>query len=126
MKEKLDRVNSQLQAIASLNNTTFEYSVPDTNIIKLAEEFIMNIIDFVPAPHINPTPSGGIQFEWESGPLYLEVEIEENGSIVYFWCDKNAKIEDTGSIARIPDYTILYYIFRMRLYDLQLDAIDHS
>lgn len=53
----------------------------------------------VPKPFINPTRSGGIQFEWEKGPRYFEIEIVSPMVAEYFYEDRDAGtvIEGTTS-----------------------------
>jgi len=49
-------------------------------------------------PHINPTPEGGIQFEWEEGTRYLEVEVMAMGAAEYFYQDSHANVEEEGVV----------------------------
>lgn len=51
-----------------------------------------------PKPHINPTPTGGVQFEWVSDSLYLEVDVDDDVHATFFFQDRNAGIEDEGEI----------------------------
>ncbi len=53
----------------------------------------------LPKPHINPTPAGGVQFEWEEGPRYFEVEVTGAGKASYLWCDDAVQAEEEGAIS---------------------------
>lgn len=45
-----------------------------------------------PEPEVFPVPDGGVQFEWASGPIELEVEVTPGGRALLFVCDD----ESTG------------------------------
>lgn len=50
---------------------------PDPSIVTGALALLQCLVGDarVPKPHINPTPSGGVQFEWERGDRYFEIEL---------------------------------------------------
>ena len=48
-------------------------------------------------PHIHPTPSGGVQFEWEAGPRYFEIELLDGATAKYYFEDRDARDESEGT-----------------------------
>ena len=50
---------------------------PDPELIQVGRELLESLASEagIPKPHVNPTPSGGVQFEWESASRYFEVEV---------------------------------------------------
>lgn len=42
----------------------------------------------LPKPNIHPTRTGGVQFHWETGPIYLEVEVETPRTAHFYFEDK--------------------------------------
>ncbi|MBI1902814.1 MAG: hypothetical protein HYS13_17080 [Planctomycetia bacterium] len=48
-------------------------------------------------PHIHPTPSGGVQFEWEAGPRYFEIELLDGATAKYYFEDRDARDEAEGT-----------------------------
>ena len=76
----LDGALAQLDAIEKLPDgwNSNGAAAPESNLVEAGRRFLMRLCstaDEISRPHINPTPSGGVQFEWEAGPKYLEVEI---------------------------------------------------
>ncbi|MBI4603644.1 MAG: hypothetical protein HY721_16955 [Planctomycetes bacterium] len=53
----------------------------------------------VAKPSINPTPSGGVQLEWESGSRCLEVEVLRDHGARYFYQDSASRIEAEGELS---------------------------
>lgn len=53
-------------------------------------------------PHIHPTRSGGVQFHWESGPRYFEIEILGPSTAQYYFVDNNSHQETEGQL-RVGD-----------------------
>ena len=51
--------------------------------------------DNTPIPQIVPTSKGGVNFEWESENISLEVEIIPDNSISYYLCKKDEESENT-------------------------------
>lgn len=58
----------------------------------------LSTVPEVPAPHINPTRSGGIQLEWEFGHRYMEIEINGERAANYFFEDASAPEVVEGTI----------------------------
>ena len=52
----------------------------------------------IPKPHINPTPSGGVQFDWESEGRYFEIELIDPRVAQYYYQDRDAREESEGTI----------------------------
>jgi hypothetical protein len=49
-------------------------------------------------PAIDPTPSGGVQFVWEFGPRYFEVELVDPFKARYYYVDVDLKTEEEGAL----------------------------
>jgi hypothetical protein len=49
-------------------------------------------------PLIYPTRGGGVQFEWEAGQRYLEIEVESSSSAKWYGCDRDAGAESEGRL----------------------------
>lgn len=49
-------------------------------------------------PHVHPTPSGGVQFHWESGQRYFEIEIIDPLSAHYYFVDPATGTEAEGDL----------------------------
>jgi len=49
-------------------------------------------------PHVNPTPCGGVQFEWENGFRYFEIEVVAERAATYLYRDDAMCVEETGEI----------------------------
>ena len=52
----------------------------------------------LPRPHVNPTPDGGVQFEWEEGQRYFEIVVVGERAATFLYCDDEAVVEKTGEI----------------------------
>ena len=46
----------------------------------------------------SPTPAGGVQFEWEAGQRYFEIEIVGERAAECLYCDDAAHVEETGNL----------------------------
>lgn len=69
---------------------------PDAAIIKAARGLLEKLAGLNPAiqkPKIHPTPGGGVQFDWEVGPRYFEIELTDPATAHYFFEDREAKSE---------------------------------
>lgn len=44
----------------------------------------------IPLPHAVPTPVGGVQLEWETSKVGVEVELNPNGKILFLWENKES------------------------------------
>ena len=95
-------VRKQLQAIRSLRAGWDSYCAPspDARLVTSAEGLIECLAQdpSVPQPHVNPTPVGSVQFEWESGDRYFELEVVAERAANYLFCDAQTHEEETGSV----------------------------
>ena len=73
---------------------------PDPDIVAAARGLLRQLCAAVavPRPHINPTPSGGVQFEWEQGGRYFELETIDETTAVWFYQDSALGIDDEGEL----------------------------
>jgi hypothetical protein len=92
----------QLQAITSLPAGWDSHggSPPDRRCLESAKSLLSETVKVpfdLPKPRINPTPGGGVQFEWESPGKYLEVEVVSADAAEYFFQDNadSIEVEDT-------------------------------
>lgn len=95
-------VENQLDAIASLPDgwDAYDAPCPDVRLVDSARGLIKCLaqVDDLPQPHVNPTPAGGVQFEWEAGQRYFEIEIVGERAAEYLYCDDAAHVEETGNL----------------------------
>jgi hypothetical protein len=98
----LSEVGEQLQAIAALPNDWDSYgaAAPDFNKLEAAWGLLFCLCanTDLPKPYVNPTRNGGVQFEWEAGERYFEIEVVAERAATYLYCDHAAKVEETDSI----------------------------
>ena len=47
-------------------------------------------------PHVHPTPSGGVQFHWETPARYFEIEVLDAQTIQFYYLDRDEKQEAEG------------------------------
>jgi hypothetical protein len=116
--EWLPFVRNQLDAIESLPDgwDSNGASSPIQSWVASARSFIDNLSqeENLPQPYVNPSRGGGIQFEWELGPRYFEVEIVGERAAAYFYCDTEKREEEEGKLL-VGDslQKILQYIYRI-------------
>ncbi len=95
-------VCKQLHAIESLPNGWDSYGAPspDARLVAAAWGLIECLAQAadLPQPHVNPTRNGGVQFEWESGERYFELEVMAERAAEYLYCDDAAHVEETGNL----------------------------
>ena len=75
--------------------------VPDPRIVDGARVLLLALAvahDSLAKPEINPTPSGGVQFHWESGPRYFEIELVDHHSARFYFVDRTGKTETGGDL----------------------------
>lgn len=100
--EWLPDVHRQLQAIAALPPGWDSYGSPspDAHIIEAARGLLLCLCqaEALPKPHVNPTPRGGVQFEWEAGDRYFEVEVLAERAAAYLYVDDAAGMEEAGEV----------------------------
>ena len=92
----------QLEAIAGLPDGWDSHGAPapDREKVAAAARLLVCLGEGadLPKPHINPTRSGGVQFEWEIGDRYFELEVMSQDEAAYLFCDDAAHVEETGSL----------------------------
>lgn len=98
----LPDVLTQLQVIGDLPDGWDSYDAPSPDINKLnaALGLLLCLSEDanVPKPYVNPTPIGSVQFEWEDGERYFELEIVAERAATYLYCDKGSHVEETGDL----------------------------
>ncbi|HQU41442.1 MAG: hypothetical protein B7Z73_02295 [Planctomycetia bacterium 21-64-5] len=64
----------------------------------------------LPKPYIHPTPSGGVQFHWESGQRYLEIELTEVDCGQFYFVDRSDASESGGGfrVGELPPILMSY------------------
>lgn len=100
-------VLEQLRVIAALPDNWDSYgaSAPDVDRLEAAWNLLICLCQNtdLPQPHVNPTPNGGVQFEWEVGSRYFEIEVEAVTAATYLYSDSLANVEETGCIFQDDD-----------------------
>lgn len=95
-------VIEQLQAIASLPDGWDSYGAPSPDIRKVnaAWSLLVSLSDDpdLPQPYVNPTRSGGVQFEWEVGPRYFELDVVGERAATFLYSDSDERVEETGDV----------------------------
>jgi hypothetical protein len=100
--EWLGQVENQLRAIINLPQGWDSYGAPspDARLVEAGWVLLLCLARAggLPKPDVNPTPSGGVQFEWESGARYLELEVIAERAAVYLYRDDAAGVEEAGEV----------------------------
>jgi hypothetical protein len=96
-------VMRQLQAIEQLPDgwDSRRAGHPDGPTVRSAREVLaaMALADAaLTKPHVDPTPCGGVQFDWESGPRYFEIEFIDPFNARYYFVDDEAHSEVEGEL----------------------------
>jgi hypothetical protein len=111
----LDDALAQLDAIEKLLDgwNSNGAAAPESSLVEAGRRFLRRIggtADEISRPHINPIPSGGVQFEWEAGPKYLEVEIvgENAVSLLFESPDEVHELTDRALTDDILEIVIHY------------------
>jgi len=98
----LPDASKQLDALAQLGSgwDGADAESPDREIVQSGSQILQALdwLSMIPKPHINPTPDGGVQFEWESGSRYFEIELFSPDAAKYSYADHDAKLEEKGEI----------------------------
>jgi hypothetical protein len=111
-------VQEQLNAIASLPADWDSYGAAGSDRRLVASaigliECLAQAAD-LPQPHVNPTRNGGVQFEWEAKDRYFELEVVGERAAEYFYCDRAARVEETGNLFEAESLeTVLNYIRKL-------------
>ena len=92
----------QLCAIAELGRGWDSYGGDAPNLATIEGAWtLLNSLHntgLVPKPHIYPSRSGGVQFEWEERGRYLEIELLTGSEASYFYSDSSSKFETKGQL----------------------------
>ena len=104
----------QLDAVAKLETGWDACGAPpvDRSVIERAAGLLdaLSKCDGIPRPHIDPTRDGGVQFNWEEGSLYLEIEIEVGEpELGYYFENKVYEKDGTVSAEDLPK-TVWHYL----------------
>ena len=116
----LEETGRQFRAIANLPHGWDSCGSPPPDVYKVdaAWALLSSLCQAadLPKPHVNPTPSGGVQFDWEEGPRYFEIEVHGPGEATYLWSDDAAGAEETGTISEgEPLDVIIQFVRRVRV-----------
>jgi hypothetical protein len=114
----LEEAQKQLWVIARLSDNWDSNGAPapDPRILSAGYALLNSLCDAgaLPKPNINPTPQGGVQFEWEAGPRYFEVELVSEKAATYYWRDYSAGEQHEGTVfEQDPLDTIVDYARRV-------------
>jgi hypothetical protein len=115
----LEDVRTQLQAIESLPEGWDGNGAPPPKIKNLAAALsLLTTLCHARGlrkPHVNPTPCGGVQFEWENGSRYFEIEVVSETVATFLYRDDELGIEDEGEIFEGDDPLngVLEYVLRV-------------
>lgn len=92
----------QLDAIASLPEGWDSHGAPspDLRLVEAARGLIecLSHSPALPQPHINPTRAGGVQFEWEAGARYFELEVVAERAAEFLYSEEDTGVEITGDV----------------------------
>lgn len=106
-----DFARGQLEAIRSLPTGWDSHggAPPDRELVDVSERLLASIAlglekiagargREIPKPDIDPTPSGGVQFSWDSGPKYCEVELLAANRAHFYFVDHGQPREQEGDL----------------------------
>lgn len=111
-------VEKQLDAIASLPEGWDSYgaAAPNPTWINGARNLVecLSQAPGVPKPFVNPTRNGGVQFEWEAGERYFELEVVAERAATYYWRDHSKAEQQEGTIFEGDSLdTVVEYVRRV-------------
>lgn len=91
-----DRARDRISYLGTLPQDWNTYDSPP--IAKLAIQAAHCLLEAgciqgAPVPQIVPTSDGGIQFEWHLTGRRLEIDIDEEGAMAYFYVDATGEVE---------------------------------
>ncbi|MFH1921740.1 MAG: hypothetical protein ABIP48_17895 [Planctomycetota bacterium] len=114
----LSFVHKQLQAIESLPDGWDSYGAPrpSASILSGARNLIecLSQAPGLPQPYVNPTRNGGVQFEWEAGERYFELEVLAERAATYYWRDHSNADQQEGTVFEGDRLdTVLEYVRRV-------------
>ncbi len=93
----------QLQAIATLPSgwDSNGAGAPDEKFVPGACSLLRGLLlaePNLPKPRIDPTPSGGVQFAWQAGARYFEIELIAPTAAQFYFVDRAAREEAEGPL----------------------------
>ncbi len=93
----------QLQAIGDLRDgwDSNGAGAPDENILTRARVLLDGLAlaePSLPKPRIDPAPSGGVQFAWQSASRYFEIELTDPLTAQFYFVDSAAREETEGQL----------------------------
>lgn len=98
----LPEVLEQLNAIASLPDGWDSHGAPapDVRKVEAAGGLIVCLAEAsdLPKPYVNPTRNGGVQFEWEVGSRYFELDVVGERAATFLYSDDAEQVEEMGEI----------------------------
>ena len=114
----LPEVLGKLNAIASLPDGWDSYGAPSPDIHKVEAAggllICLAVEQDFPKPYVNPTRSGGVQFEWENGSRSFELEIVGERAATFLYSDSDERVEETGDVFETESLSsVLTYIHRV-------------
>jgi hypothetical protein len=86
---------------------------PDSIVVRKGEALLALLLEAdksLQKPRIDPTPSGGVQFSWECGQRYLEIEILDRDRAQFYFIDGDAHSDATAEFpsATLPQSVVGY------------------
>ncbi|MBN1590108.1 MAG: hypothetical protein JW888_11380 [Pirellulales bacterium] len=111
----LPEITKQLEAIEALPDGWDSHGAPspDSRKLKAARGLLCSLCEVpdLPQPYVNPTRNGGVQFEWEVGQRYFELEVVGERAATYLYRDDVAHREETGDVFELESLEcVLRYI----------------
>lgn len=106
-----DRARDRISSLGTLPQDWNTYGSPPIaqRAIQAAHRLLeTGLIQGAPVPQIVPTSDGGIQFEWHLPGRRLEIEIDEEGAMAYFYVDASGEVE--GPVAGVRDLLARYLL----------------
>ena len=92
----------ELAAILALPPGWDSYGAPaiDANAITQASKVLQSVTEpNTPAPYVLPTPRGGVQFEWHTKEIDLEIEVSPGNEVYFLLNDIKGEKEYEGELA---------------------------
>jgi hypothetical protein len=102
-KEWISEAMLQLQAVERLPHgwDSHSGSPPDRETVWSGAALLASLVRADPnltKPRIHPTPSGGVQFHWEMGEKYFEIEMLDPRNARFYFVDHEGTTETEGTL----------------------------
>ena len=89
---------------------------PNQKLVQTASDLLARLaqLPWLPRPYIDPTPSGGVQFEWDRGDRSFEIAIVAENLVTFLYEDLSSKESIEGDLPIDPSglRSIVDYLFR--------------